>query len=102
MIRRPPRSTLFPYTTLFRSICHETMLPSLQQNEIGTSELDPFSRSTHGPTPPLPTLHVSPREQNIVHHSGSGRLARPSPWGTCTSYSLPASWRHSFGSICVG
>src|ERR1039458_2302581 len=23
MIRRPPRSTLFPYTTLFRSICGE-------------------------------------------------------------------------------
>src|SRR5256885_7233973 len=23
MIRRPPRSTLFPYTTLFRSKCHE-------------------------------------------------------------------------------
>src|SRR5689334_24743045 len=22
MIRRPPRSTLFPYTTLFRSACH--------------------------------------------------------------------------------
>src|SRR5256885_12509592 len=22
MIRRPPRSTLFPYTTLFRSPCH--------------------------------------------------------------------------------
>src|SRR3712207_8210658 len=22
MIRRPPRSTLFPYTTLFRSHCH--------------------------------------------------------------------------------
>src|SRR5437867_10755280 len=22
MIRRPPRSTLFPYTTLFRSDCH--------------------------------------------------------------------------------
>ena len=21
MIRRPPRSTLFPYTTLFRSVC---------------------------------------------------------------------------------
>src|SRR5205807_8889588 len=26
-----------------------------------------------------------PREQNLVHHSGSGRLARPSPWGTSTS-----------------
>src|SRR3712207_8298384 len=23
MIRRPPRSTLFPYTTLFRSSCHD-------------------------------------------------------------------------------
>src|SRR5438067_4065923 len=23
MIRRPPRSTLFPYTTLFRSICFD-------------------------------------------------------------------------------
>src|SRR3712207_7253736 len=24
MIRRPPRSTLFPYTTLFRSVRHQT------------------------------------------------------------------------------
>src|SRR5258705_1387518 len=24
MIRRPPRSTLFPYTTLFRSLCYVT------------------------------------------------------------------------------
>src|SRR3712207_7669894 len=29
MIRRPPRSTLFPYTTLFRSLCSmTTALPS--------------------------------------------------------------------------
>src|SRR2546430_3773391 len=30
MIRRPPRSTLFPYTTLFRSgseICHRPVFP---------------------------------------------------------------------------
>src|SRR2546422_2496303 len=26
MIRRPPRSTLFPYTTLFRSLRHEVVL----------------------------------------------------------------------------
>src|SRR5256885_2709854 len=26
MIRRPPRSTLFPYTTLFRSLVHAEML----------------------------------------------------------------------------
>src|SRR2546428_3600491 len=27
MIRRPPRSTLFPYTTLFRSVFHASDLP---------------------------------------------------------------------------
>src|SRR2546430_11974624 len=26
MIRRPPRSTLFPYTTLFRSVARQTMV----------------------------------------------------------------------------
>src|SRR2546427_1146648 len=30
MIRRPPRSTLFPYTTLFRSNSHDTSLSRLR------------------------------------------------------------------------
>ncbi len=34
MIRRPPRSTLFPYTTLFRSEIHE--------NSDFTKETEPF------------------------------------------------------------
>src|SRR5258708_20632301 len=29
MIRRPPRSTLFPYTTLFRSQSHSTIIQSV-------------------------------------------------------------------------
>src|SRR5260370_23137251 len=29
MIRRPPRSTLFPYTTLFRSNLHKPSMPKL-------------------------------------------------------------------------
>src|SRR5258707_6211104 len=29
MIRRPPRSTLFPYTTLFRSYCSSSVLSHL-------------------------------------------------------------------------
>src|SRR3712207_9411115 len=33
MIRRPPRSTLFPYTTLFRSICLDTR-PSGHNDEL--------------------------------------------------------------------
>src|SRR5258708_14255830 len=31
MIRRPPRSTLFPYTTLFRSAAHGQFFRSLAQ-----------------------------------------------------------------------
>src|ERR1035441_4682119 len=33
MIRRPPRSTLFPYTMLFRSVCHaEFVVERIQRN----------------------------------------------------------------------
>src|SRR3989442_7451910 len=35
MIRRPPRSTLFPYTTLFRSLAAETTDPLDAANEVG-------------------------------------------------------------------
>src|SRR5437870_8981121 len=33
MIRRPPRSTLFPYTTLFRSIRSVTHLPIVRRDD---------------------------------------------------------------------
>src|SRR2546430_13364403 len=32
MIRRPPRSTLFPYTTLFRSLLVRSLMKSCQKN----------------------------------------------------------------------
>src|SRR3712207_8811217 len=35
MIRRPPRSTLFPYTTLFRSVTHEVHGPFF----VGSTQL---------------------------------------------------------------
>src|SRR2546422_3638441 len=34
MIRRPPRSTLFPYTTLFRSPLHDLQLSATQLEEV--------------------------------------------------------------------
>src|SRR3712207_9257307 len=37
MIRRPPRSTLFPYTTLFRSLGHITQLWEFRGGEGGRS-----------------------------------------------------------------
>src|SRR3712207_8353239 len=45
MIRRPPRSTLFPYTTLFRSAAAgllRAVLPRIEQAEVHQrSELQP-------------------------------------------------------------
>src|SRR3989442_5322265 len=42
MIRRPPRSTLFPYTTLFRSVAHARAIPAnAQVSEIHGSHAGP-------------------------------------------------------------
>src|SRR5690348_17799677 len=35
MIRRPPRSTLFPYTTLFRSDCDKPQRPETENERQG-------------------------------------------------------------------
>src|SRR5258707_11337779 len=48
MIRRPPRSTLFPYTTLFRSLC---MVPAIGQSSGATINgivLDPSGAAIAG------------------------------------------------------
>src|SRR2546425_8015446 len=57
MIRRPPRSTLFPYTTLFRSKANGSarpsarLTPSAQRSSTASSgRLVRFQRAS-GPTP---------------------------------------------------
>src|SRR3712207_8327244 len=44
MIRRPPRSTLFPYTTLFRSVLAAEVGPVVraEHDEEGGLELEPL------------------------------------------------------------
>src|SRR2546426_5792267 len=44
MIRRPPRSTLFPYTTLFRSRVRAALDPA-PRPERGADRRDPGSRN---------------------------------------------------------
>src|SRR3712207_7302146 len=77
MIRRPPRSTLFPYTTLFRS---PPLLP-LQQNPPLHAPPPPLSlRPAHHPPHPLP----SPSHHPVVpshsprrpHHSPDRKSTR--------------------------
>src|SRR3712207_7666324 len=50
MIRRPPRSTLFPYTTLFRSSGHRNAaLFRASKLKEKSRRLRPYSRTSAGP-----------------------------------------------------
>src|SRR3712207_5550164 len=63
MIRRPPRSTLFPYTTLFRS--------------NGPDGYTPDGRCLMGPIPHLDDFHVLAGFSifGVVFSGGAGRYA---------------------------
>src|SRR2546430_3315670 len=45
MIRRPPRSTLFPYTTLFRSIAREPHRPKVPDLAVPLGERHVIDRA---------------------------------------------------------
>src|SRR2546426_9294998 len=45
MIRRPPRSTLFPYTTLFRSVLHRRTDGRIEVLFPSNPTADPYVRS---------------------------------------------------------
>src|SRR2546430_6973719 len=44
MIRRPPRSTLFPYTTLFRSVPVEPGKIEVEHDDVRTDAIDLVER----------------------------------------------------------
>src|SRR3712207_8475873 len=58
MIRRPPRSTLFPYTTLFRS-------RSCSQSLDASAEISNYA----------PHEWLLPKMSAVVHHGGAGTTA---------------------------
>src|SRR5256885_16529050 len=59
MIRRPPRSTLFPYTTLFRSHAFPDALRQAALNEA-------LSRADiHGEAPTPPATHLALRSSPL-------------------------------------
>src|SRR2546426_3864665 len=67
MIRRPPRSTLFPYTTLFRSLLHEL----LRHEVTGHVEVD---------APPREPGRVLDRNRGDAPYD-TGRLRLPEDRG---------------------
>src|SRR3712207_6864827 len=55
MIRRPPRSTLFPYTTLFRSRLEQRLVEAdvgQEHHEEGAAEHDGDAEERHGDREP--------------------------------------------------
>src|SRR3712207_7577895 len=62
MIRRPPRSTLFPYTTLFRSVHNDTVIVGTDVGVFaapkGSTDFVPFG--TGLPTAPVYQMQLSP------------------------------------------
>src|SRR3989441_6477087 len=72
MIRRPPRSTLFPYTTLFRS---------LEQEAAGVKELEAVAEEEGAGAVRLLTIHAAKGlEFRVVVVADAGR-ERPRPSG---------------------
>src|SRR3712207_7324051 len=67
MIRRPPRSTLFPYTTLFRSLYRALAISARALNPLARPDL----HNTH------PTVEIGPHPQ----WSEPGKIVSLDPWG---------------------
>src|SRR2546422_8151557 len=71
MIRRPPRSTLFPYTTLFRSLGHDIGPIEGRQPKLGdvqrpepvadpAGDVVPAHQVGHGASVPFPPARRNP------------------------------------------
>src|SRR5689334_23545042 len=71
MIRRPPRSTLFPYTTLFRS-SHHRDVASHEPGELGEPATEQFVGRrdlTHWSRPVRPLVDRKSTRLNSSHSS---------------------------------
>src|ERR1043166_1533109 len=65
MIRRPPRSTLFPYTTLFRSHAEQVVLGDRQVARVGLEHVIAVQRVAQ-------RRGLEPREERCVARAGAG------------------------------
>src|SRR2546429_3642340 len=71
MIRRPPRSTLFPYTTLFRSpsniLTGSLLVNFVDENRNGLSFLDPVETTVDR----RQNLYFTSVKDQIYFHNGA-------------------------------
>src|SRR3712207_9152182 len=84
MIRRPPRSTLFPYTTLFRSALTPQGLLAWE------GEDEPAALRGEGATAPANSQLSAGMGMQVVNTDGTGVVLRSAPE---ESARLPAGFR---------
>src|SRR5258706_8050253 len=93
MIRRPPRSTLFPYTTLFRShhVEEHGQLAQLVEHRAGHPQVDQLRRSEE---------HTSELQSltNLVCRLLLEKKKKTTNW---CSICLVLSWQGSTSSSCL-
>src|SRR2546430_7955573 len=111
MIRRPPRSTLFPYTTLFRSrLIGFHVLPASSERKAPAAEMATYirrafvgsSRIVWRHNPPAPGCHLGPvpwpRRPETSCHVVPPSPVRNSPASSTPAYTVSGSVRD--GSRC--
>src|SRR5688572_16644881 len=93
MIRRPPRSTLFPYTTLFRSLSAADLPPSptKSSNLSETAEVPACNVPSRSP---LPALAIAPETKQIGRASCRERVQQ-----TVEAVSLEKMVQRSSGKL---
>src|SRR5256885_1976890 len=80
MIRRPPRSTLFPYTTLFRSVHQQTQNQRYGSSHIGATAKDISNVVTDAASGVVDIRNILCSSANMRRarsESGSAGMPRP-------------------------
>src|SRR5207247_10964526 len=96
MIRRPPRSTLFPYTTLFRSrVCYATARALADRPSVRAAwpHGHGFRRGAQGARAPGPHGRVSPGQPALQEPWDEGRVPALDPAPARTGLSRLAPQR---------
>src|SRR6266487_5585859 len=71
MIRRPPRSTLFPYTTLFRSPAYDVLLPDTSPELAGVigGRSEEHTSELQSPVQLVCRLLLEKKKTNLLLHT---------------------------------
>src|SRR3989442_6120297 len=101
MIRRPPRSTLFPYTTLFRSVADEfDVLGQREAQGRGFQRLRAVEHEAHGFGPDRKSTRLNSSHVRISYAVFCLKKKRPKALLVSTTLSLRSSWTICYDIHC--